>query len=327
VFRSVRGRIQFWLEGVRDAQTGDMEMAMNKLAKQVVGVVLVTAGVGMGVAQNGPDYAKLRADRAQGLTEPYGWFSLVALDYLKPGVTTVGSAKDNSLVLGTAPAHLVTLEQDGGRVVVQSAAPSVTVAGQPVAGTTHPEVPKGERDKDAIASGTLKMWAIDRGGKRYLRVKDSNAPALKNFHGLNWYGVDGHYRVEAKWVPYTTPHTINVLNKIGQMTPTPVPGYVEFQLNGKKETLVPMEADEKRLFFVFRDPTAAVTTYGGGRFLYTAPPSNGVDKAGTVTLDFNQAVNPPCAYSPYATCPLATKENRLPVAVNAGEKIYDKGIE
>ncbi len=299
---------------------------MTNLRLAMAGVVLAGVGVSAAVAQSAPDYVKIRADRAQGLTQPYGWFSLVALDYLKPGVTTVGSAKDNSLVLGEAPAHLVALEQDGGKVVVQSAAPTVTLGGQPVA-AAHPEVKAGERDGDAIASGTLRMWAISRGGKRYLRVKDSNAPALKNFHGLNWYGVDGHYRVEAKWVPYTTPHTINVLNKIGQMTPTPVPGYVEFVLNGKTETLVPMEADEKRLFFVFRDPTAAVATYGGGRFLYTDGPSNGVDKPGTVTIDFNQAVNPPCAYSPYATCPLATKENRLPVAVNAGEKIYDKGIE
>jgi uncharacterized protein (DUF1684 family) len=299
-------------------------MTMMKLATQVVGVVLVTVGVG--VAQSGPDYAKLRAERAQGLTTPYGWFSLVALDYLKPGVTTVGSAKDNSLVLGTAPAHLVSLEQQDGRVTVASAAATVTVGGQPVA-AAHPEVGKGERDGDAIASGTLKLWAIDRGGKRYLRVKDSNAPALKNFHGLNWYAPDARYRVEAKWVPYTTPHTINVLNKIGQMTPTHVPGYVEFELNGKKQTLVPIGAENERLFFVFRDPTAATATYGGGRFLYTAGPSNGVDKPGTVTLDFNEAENPPCAYSPYATCPLATKENRLPVAVNAGEKIYDKAIE
>ena len=268
-----------------------------------------------------PDYAEWRAERAKALTEPYGWFSLVALAWLKPGVTTVGSAKDNTVVLPGAPAHLLRLEQTNGTVMLTEAAPGSTLGGKPAQLRTALGTDEG--NDAALASGALRMWAIDRGGKRYLRVKDANAPALKHFHGLRWYAPEARYRVEARYIPYTTPHTLNVMNKLGQITPTPVPGYVEFELNGKKQTMTPMDTGPHGMWFVFRDETYRQSTDGGGRFLITGAPSNGVTKAGTVVLDFNEAENPPCAYSPYATCPLAAPENRLQVAVPAGEKRYE----
>jgi uncharacterized protein (DUF1684 family) len=300
-------------------------------AKRVVGILLnvfcfaATCAVhAEGPVQSAPDYAHERAVRAQGLTQPYGWFSLVALEWLKPGVTTVGSAKDNSVVLVGAPAHLMVLEQKDGKVALVASDPSLSLGGQPLhAGNAHVIISDREDNPSAMTSGTLRLWAIDRGGKRYLRVKDSDAPARKHFHGLHWYAPDRHYRVEALWIPYSSPHTMHVMNKLGQITPMPVPGYVEFKLDGKKQTLAPMEAGKDGLWFVFRDATALHMTDGGGRFLTTNAPSNGLEKPGTVTLEFNEAVNPPCAYSPYATCPLAAPENRLLVPVPAGEKRYD----
>jgi uncharacterized protein (DUF1684 family) len=301
--------------------------AVKRVAGLLLNVVFFAATCAVhaeGPVQSAPDYARERAERAQGLTQPYGWFSLVALEWLKPGVTTVGSAKDNSVVLAGAPAHLMALEQKDGKVALVASDSSLSLGGQPLhVGSSHPMVGDREDNASAMASGTLRLWAIDRGGKRYLRVKDSDAPALKHFRGLRWYAPDRNYRVEARWIPYSSPHTMQVMNKLGQITPVPVPGYVEFELDGQKRTLVPMEAGKSGLWFVFRDATALHTTDGGGRFLTTDAPSNGLDKAGTVTLDFNEAVNPPCAYSPYATCPLAAPENRLPVPVPAGEKRYD----
>jgi uncharacterized protein (DUF1684 family) len=117
---------------------------------------------------------------------------------------------------------------------------------------------------------------------------------------------------------------MSVVNKLGQIMPVQVPGYVEFTLDGKTYQLTPMEADKDSLFFVFRDETFRTTTDGGGRFLNTEAPSNGIDKPGTVVLDFNLATNPPCAYSPFATCPLATPQNRLPITITAGEKRYEQ---
>jgi hypothetical protein len=75
--------------------------------------------------------------------------------------------------------------------------------------------------------------------------------------------------------------------------------------------------DDGELFFVFRDRTSGKTTYGASRFLYTEPA-----KDGFVWLDFNKAENPPCAFTAYATCPLPPPQNRLGLAVEAGEKTY-----
>jgi uncharacterized protein len=268
-----------------------------------------------------PDYARQRAEQAKELTQPCGWFSLIGLESIKPGITTVGSAKDNSVVVAAAPAHLMTLSAKDGVITVTAAAPCMTFQDKPVAAEFT--FSAKEDSNSALACNSLRFWAIDRGHQRYLRVKNSNAPALKNFHGLRWYAPDADLRVTARWVIYPKPHTMNVMNKLGQITPVPVPGYAEFILRGKTYQLTPMEADKDSLFFVFRDETFKTTTDGGGRFLNTAGPSNGLTQPGTLVLDFNEATNPPCAYSPYATCPLASPENRLPVAITAGEKRYE----
>jgi uncharacterized protein (DUF1684 family) len=268
-----------------------------------------------------PDYTTDRAARAKALTQPYGWLSLTALAWLKPGLTTVGSAPDNSVVLAGAPAHLATFEQKDGKVTLVTSSPSLTFHGQPLA-PAHSLIGSGEDDNSALASGRLRMWVIDRSGRRYLRVKDPEAPTLRQFHGLRWYAPDQRFRIQARWVPDSPPHVMHVANEIGQVSPVSVPGHVEFELNGEKQVLWPLEAEKDGLWFVFRDQTYLQTTYGGGRFLTTDAPSNGLDHPGTVILDFNQAVNPPCAYSPFATCPLASREDRLPIAVPAGEKRY-----
>jgi uncharacterized protein (DUF1684 family) len=276
--------------------------------------------IATGASAQTPNYAAERTENAKELTQPYGWFSLIGLESIRPGVTTVGSAKDNSVIVAAAPAHLMTLSTKDNLVTVTAAAPCLNFREKPVsAGFVFPE---DEKLSSGLGCNTLRFWAIHRGNQRYLRIKDSNAPALQHFHGLNWYTPDPRFRVIAHWILYPTPHTMNVMNKLGQITPVPVPGYVEFALEGKTYKLTPMEADKDSLFFVFRDETFKETTDGGGRFLSTAAPTNGIAQPGTVVLDFNEATNPPCAYTPYATCPLATAENRLPVSITAGEKRY-----
>jgi len=270
-----------------------------------------------------PDYVAERAAHAKELTQPYGWLSLIVLRWLKPGVTTVGSAADNSVVLSAAPPHLVTFELEDGKVTVIAAAPSLEFHGQRLmaSGPLSVIVPS-EDDDSALACGPLRLWVIDRGGRRYLRVKDPRAATRRQFRGLHWYPPDEHFRVQARWIPDVPPHIMHVTNEIGQVTAVSVPGHVEFELNGTKQTLVPMEAGKDSLWFVFRDATYLQTTYGGGRFLSTDAPSNGLDRAGAVTLDFNRAVNPPCAYSPFATCPIAPKEDQLTIPIPAGEERY-----
>ena len=121
----------------------------------------------------------------------------------------------------------------------------------------------------------------------------------------------------AKWVP--AEEKILILNILGQTEPMESPGYAVFQMHGKEYRLRPVleTPDAKELFYIFRDQTSTAETYGAGRFLYSAMPNDG-----KVTLDFNKAYNPPCAFTPYATCPLPPQENKIPVRIEAGEKKY-----
>ena len=294
---------------------------MFSRALAMAAAVVVSLPTFAAPSTDSPHYATERAERAEELTTPYGWMSLVALQPLRPGITTVGSAADNSLVLAHAPAHLLQLEEKNGTVTVHAADSSLQIHGESVKAGTN--VSTAEDEASALSSGTLKMWVIQRGDRRFLRVKDSEAPARKGFHQLNWYAPDAHYRVVAHWIPDTEPHKLKTVNKLGQVSESSIPGHVEFEINGVRQSLIPLEASADSLWFVFRDQTYVKDTDQGGRFLTAGAPSNGLTQRGDLQLDFNEAVNPPCAYSPYATCPLASPENRLKVAIPAGEKRYD----
>ena len=97
-------------------------------------------------------------------------------------------------------------------------------------------------------------------------------------------------------------------------------GEAEFTIDGRPYSLEPVYETSKHedLFVIFKDLTSRKETYGAGRFLHTPLPVNGV-----VDLDFNRAYNPPCAFTDFATCPLAAKENQLPVRIAAGELRWD----
>jgi len=158
-----------------------------------------------------------------------------------------------------------------------------------------------------------------RGQRVGIRVRDTESAASRGFKGMVFYPLDLNFRTTATWAPADGKKTVEVPNALGDVSAEPVPGVLTFKLKGQELSLTALGGDAKTgLFFVFTDPTAKADTYPGGRFLDTGPVENG-----TVTVDFNRAYNPPCAVSPYATCPLAPKENRLAVAITAGEK-FDK---
>jgi uncharacterized protein (DUF1684 family) len=160
------------------------------------------------------------------------------------------------------------------------------------------------------------MHVIQRGQRIGVRLNELKSTAVQEFAGSVYYTVDTAYRVEGNWVPSHGNKTIDVPTVLGDVTPTPVAGQVTFQLAGRELHLTDIEGEpEKGLFFVFNDPTSKTLTYPGGRFLRTGPV-----KDGKVSLDFNRAYNPPCAVTPYATCPLAPKENRLSIPIPVGEK-------
>jgi uncharacterized protein (DUF1684 family) len=264
-----------------------------------------------------------RAARVERLKAPNGWLSLIGLEWLKEGKNSVGSDGKNDIVLTTGPAHLgdVTLEK-GKATIVLDPKSGATIDAKPI--RTAELLDDSHEKPTTVAFGSASFYLIDRNGKKGLRVKDTEAKTRRNFVGIDYYPIDPKWRVEAKFTPFNPPHTLEIPNVLGQIDRMPVPGKVEFVRDGKTYTLLPVleEPDAKELWFIYADKTSAKQTYGGGRFLYSEMP-----KDGKVVVDFNKSYNPPCAFTPHATCPLAPQENRLPIAVTAGEKKYRGGHE
>jgi uncharacterized protein (DUF1684 family) len=259
-----------------------------------------------------------RERRVKALTSDSGWLTVAGLFWLKEGKNTVGAAPGNNFVLpkGSAPAHLGTFEFQHGVTTFQAApGAEVTVDGKPP--STAALKPDTTGKPDIVQVRALSMFVIQRGARFGIRLKDRNSERRKEFAGLKYFPINEAYRVEARFVPYHPPKKIPVLNILGDTSEEPSPGYIEFKLNGRDCRLDPIE-EGSLLFFIFKDLTSGKETYPPGRFLYAEMPKSG-DK---VVLDFNEAFNPPCAFTPYATCPLPPAENHLPIRIEAGELRY-----
>jgi hypothetical protein len=307
-----------------------MDVRSALVALAAVLTVGVTAGCGEGRGGAHPDAGisaaefrernlEWRQRRLERLTEPYGWLSLIGLVILDPGTAlTVGSAPDSDIVVPRGPARWGTLRVagDGRSAAFDVAQPGggVTVDGQPG--------PGGELSVDGeptrVEAAGIRMHLVDPGGQLALRIRDPEAPTRQRFAGLDYFGLDPSWRVDAAFEPHPTGRTIRVANVMGQLIDEPNPGRVRFTRNGQTITLeAVLSGDEDELFFIFADRTSGRETYGLGRFLYADLPADG-----RVMLDFNQAYNPPCAFNAYTTCPLPPPGNRVDAEIRAGEKEY-----
>ena len=273
------------------------------------------------------DLLAWRAKQAADLSAPEGWLSLVALGWLQPGENSIGLAADNRIRLsGHVPEHLAIIVVDGNHLMLKAPAGGFPAelrldSQMPVEG------PMRADDEKASVLGTenLRLVVLHRGDRYALRVKDADSPTRTGFKGLHWYAPEARYRVTAKWIPFTPPHTEQVPTAIGTTLDLKAPGLAEVTIDGKTVQLEPVleSADTKQLFFILRDATSHTTTYEASRFLYTGLPDHGLDQPGTLVMDFNRLENPPCAYTPYATCPLPPYINRLAISIPAGEQRYN----
>jgi uncharacterized protein (DUF1684 family) len=247
------------------------------------------------------------------------WLPLAGLFWLKPGENKFGSDAKNDIVFPKGPAHAGSFTLQSKDVSVRfEPGVQVTVSSKPFTAS------KLESDVSGHATllemGSLRFYVIVRGERIGIRLKDTESDAARGFRGLDFFPLSMNYRVIAKFEPSQGNKTVDVPNVLGDVAPSPVAGTVVFTINGQELRLSDLGGDPANgLFFVFSDPTSKTETYPGGRFLETEPVVNG-----TVVLDFNRAHNPPCAVTPYATCPLTPKENRLAVAIPAGEKYNHK---
>lgn len=247
------------------------------------------------------------------------WLPLAGLFWLKPGENKFGSDAKNDIVFPKGPAHAGSFTLQSKDVSVRfEPGVQVTVSSKPFTASKLESDVSGHAT--VLEMGSLRFHVIVRGERIGIRLKDTESDAARGFRGLDFFPVSMNYRLTAKFEPSQGKKTVDVPNVLGDVAPTPVAGTVVFTINGQELRLSDLGGDPANgLFFVFSDPTSKTETYPGGRFLETEPVVNG-----TVVLDFNRAHNPPCAVTPYATCPLAPKENRLAVAIPAGEKYNHK---
>ena len=258
-----------------------------------------------------------RARAELGLRRDNGWLTLAGRYPMKPGENTFGTGPRNDIIFppGLGPVHMGVINVEPGKVVVKMVEGLVLKKDGQEYTTREMETRSDARDWVAVGA-RANFHVIEREGRYILRLADNQSEVRKNFGGRVWYAVDDRYRVPAKFVPYDPPRKIAIVNVLDEVSDEPAPGYVEFEIDGRKHRLDAV-GDDDGLFFVFKDPTAGDTTYGPSRFLHVAEkPAPGKP----FMLDFNRAYNPPCAFSEFTTCPLPPKQNILKVRIEAGEK-------
>lgn len=260
-----------------------------------------------------------RSGRHASLQRPDGWLSLVGLVWLEPGENGVGSAEQNRVRLpDSSPPRVGALRLDEG-VVVFEAEPGAdaTIDGEPA--TTAELRTDADGETTEVHVGPVHFYIIVRQDRFGVRIKDSQAAPLLAFEGMESFPVDLQWRLSARFLPYDPPRAIQVPDILGNIGEQESPGALELTIDGETHALDTLPGgDDGSFFLVFGDTTNGHETYGGGRFLYTDPPA----EDGTVVVDFNRAYNPPCVFSPYATCPLPPTQNKLDLAIRAGEKSY-----
>jgi uncharacterized protein len=271
-------------------------------------LLFALAAMSLVAADYTAEVTKFRAEREKSLVAEDGWTTVVGLAWLKEGDNRAGSDPKAEVELpASLPAQVGVFTLKSGHVHFQ-----------PASGVKLPA-----RDlmpnKDVLSLGTVKFFLIQRTGKFGVRIKDTQAATRKEFSHLSWYPLDSSWRIVAQYVPWDKPHVLNFDTVIsGLQEQDSSPGYLTFTRDGKEYRLEP--ADDGSI--VFRDLTAGKATYGAGRFLDIVLPKN-LKAPSAVVLDFNEAYNPPCVFTAYATCPLPPPQNRLSLSVAAGELMYN----
>ena len=255
-----------------------------------------------------------RQSRLESLTRPQGWLSVIGLHWLEEGVNAIGGSADNQIIFPTETETIGAYQKTGHEIFfgkvegVEVTANGAEYLGGPVeVGYPH----------TVVNHESLYWYIIDRAGRFGIRLKDTLAESRLNFGGLAYFPVNPSLNLKAKVVPAQSGETVPISDVLGNTTDYAVSAYLEFELGGQTQRLAALDEGGTSYFVIFGDETNAVTSYGGGRFIYPKKPAEGETE---IQLDFNLAQNPPCVFTDFATCPLPPEMNKLSLTVNAGEK-------
>ena len=252
-------------------------------------------------------FATFHSRRESMATEPFGSLALVLTQW----VDTEQS------IWGVPGLWAPTPDGSAGLVVTAVANDAISVDGAVVDGSVVVRPKGAESGTDISFSDTVKGTIIvDPDGLCALRVWDSRSEWIQNFGGISAFPYNPALVITAQWVPAEAGTTLAIDKvKTGAASGTEeIPGHIRFQHDDIDVELVAFSTG-RALQVVFADQTNGVDTYSVGRFLFVVP-----NPDGTITLDFNLAVLPPCAFSYNFNCPIPPKQNRLPFRIEAGEQ-------
>jgi uncharacterized protein (DUF1684 family) len=246
-----------------------------------------------------------KARRLANLRAPAGWLNIIGRYVLDAGTTSVGTAADNDIVISAGPAHLGTVTQDGpGPVTFRPADGSETITVQP-----------NKKSPPRFQVGDLLLEITTVNGDNALRIRDTASKAPGEFGGIEYFPAQQDWRIVAEWVPFEAPVDMEVDTTGNIRTGVAVTHKAVFTHEGKTYELIATHGTPESPQFVIKDPTSKDSTYPASRFLF------GEDVTDTsIVLDFNKAINPPCAFTEFAVCPLPPPENVMPFRIEAGEK-------
>ncbi len=249
------------------------------------------------------------------VSNPRNWFSLVGLFPLFEGKNLLGGDSQNSInIPGINSSQCATLALSKGKVALIEASGILLLNDKPA--TSRIIQSDHDPEPDRLSIGPIQIMLLQRGERFFLRAWHTQSEQVKNFAGLNYFKVDPSFRINARYTPFDEPHTLPIEDAIGTKYPVNFTGRADFVIAGTSCSLI-AEEDEDGFLFSFKDITSRDSTYPAGRYVLTQPP-----EGNQVIIDFNLANNWPCAYTPYATCPLPPSENHLQVRIKAGEKRY-----
>lgn len=273
----------------------------------------------LSAAEHAQQIRAFRAQRVKDLVAEDGWLTVIGLEWLETGDNRIGTAPDNDIVLPGGPAHLgvVTVTAAGETSIVLDPAADATIDGRKLLQARLVDSEENYHHSTVVRYGVHNFYIVDRDGRKGLRLKDNENPDRKNFSGLEYFDIDPSWRIEADWVPLNPPREMQIASGWGNISTKIAKRKAVFSRDGKTYELFPVPNQNTDLMFVIADRTSGRETYGACRFLVGELPS-----ADTIVLDFNKAVNPPCAFSVFATCPIAPPENRLTLRITAGEKSF-----
>jgi len=308
---------------------------MIRARNHVIVIVVVSAVLGVGVYGNHmlQLYDLTEAHHAWQLEREAemreldtSWLALAGLHWLSEGETTMGTARGADIQLRdiAAPPALGRFYREGEQIWFEPAVGvDITMDGVASTGRLALQHDAGSDENYAttLAHGTVRWWLISRDGRLGVRVKDEQSAAWRAFDGIPAYPFDTIWRIPARFIPFMTPQLMEYPTILGTTRTEAVPGVLQFEIGDQSFELLPFEGSEgKSLWIVFGDKSNGESTYEGGRFLYVDVPA---DESGETVIDFNRAYNPPCAFTPYSTCPQPLPQNRLPIGVYAGEMRYE----